>query len=166
MDRALPYFAEIERRALWLASWMIHNANHLREAGEVKVGGHQASSASMATIMTALYLGALRPEDRVAVKPHASPIFHALHYLAGNQTRAKLENFRGYGGAQSYPSRTKDTADVDFSTGSVGLGVAVTARCIAAAVFAAMEVWMLGADRSLAELARMCRTALDSLRNL
>lgn len=126
MDRALPYFAEIERRALWLASWMIHNANHLREAGEVKVGGHQASSASMATIMTALYLGALRPEDRVAVKPHASPIFHALHYLAGNQTREKLENFRGYKGAQSYPSRTKDIDDVDFSTGSVGLGVAQT----------------------------------------
>ena len=126
MDRALPYLAEIERRALWLAAWMIHNANHLREAGEVKVGGHQASSASMATIMTALYLGALRPEDRVAVKPHASPIFHALHYLAGNQTREKLENFRGYKGAQSYPSRTKDIDDVDFSTGSVGLGVAQT----------------------------------------
>jgi pyruvate dehydrogenase E1 component len=122
----IPYLAEIERRILWLASWTIHNANHLREAGEVKVGGHQASSASMATIMTALYFGALRPEDRVAVKPHASPIFHAIQYLAGNQTREKLENFRGYKGAQSYPSRTKDIDDVDFSTGSVGLGVAQT----------------------------------------
>ncbi len=125
-DTRIPYLAEIERRILWLASWTIHNANHVRPAGEVKVGGHQASSASMATIMTALYFGALKPEDRVAVKPHASPIFHAIQYLAGNQTREKLENFRGWKGAQSYPSRTKDVDDVDFSTGSVGLGVAQT----------------------------------------
>jgi pyruvate dehydrogenase E1 component len=117
---------DLERRVLWLATWMIHHANHIRAAGEVKVGGHQASSASLATIMTALYFGILRPEDRVAVKPHASPIFHAIQYLAGNQTREKLENFRGFKGAQSYPSRTKDSDDVDFSTGSVGLGVAQT----------------------------------------
>jgi pyruvate dehydrogenase E1 component len=122
----LDHLADLERRILWLASWTIHNANHLRPAGEVKVGGHQASSASLATIMTALYFGSLRPEDRVAVKPHASPIFHAIQYLAGNQSREKLENFRGYKGAQSYPSRTKDVDDVDFSTGSVGLGVAQT----------------------------------------
>ena len=76
--------------------------------------------------MTALYGAVLRPQDRVAVKPHASPVFHALQYLFGQQTRDKLQNFRGYGGAQSYPSRTKDTDDVDFSTGSVGLGVAQT----------------------------------------
>ena len=76
--------------------------------------------------MTALYFATLRPEDRVAVKPHAAPIFHAIQYLAGNQTRERLENFRGFGGAQSYPSRTKDVDDVDFSTGSVGLGVAQT----------------------------------------
>jgi pyruvate dehydrogenase E1 component len=114
-------------RVNWLASWMIHNANHLRDRGEgdVKVGGHQASSASMAAIMTALYFQALRPEDRVAVKPHASPIFHAIQYIMGNQTRAQLEAFRAYGGAQSYPSRTKDKDDVDFSTGSVGLGAAM-----------------------------------------
>ncbi|UDL92772.1 transketolase [Mesorhizobium sp. PAMC28654] len=106
---------------------MIHNANHLRENTDgLKVGGHQASSASMATIMTALYFSALRPEDRIAVKPHASPIFHAIQYLLGNQTREKLEQFRAFGGAQSYPSRTKDIDDVDFSTGSVGLGVAQT----------------------------------------
>ena len=119
----------IEQRLLWLACWTIHHANHLRPKveGEVKVGGHQASSASMVSIMTALYFHALRPEDRVAVKPHASPVFHAIQYLVGNQTRAKLEAFRGYGGAQSYPSRTKDGDDVDFSTGSVGLGVAITA---------------------------------------
>lgn len=125
-DPRLPILVELERRALWLGSWMIHHANHLREGGEVKVGGHQASSASMATIMTALYFATLKPEDRVAVKPHASPIFHAIQYLAGNQTRENMENFRGYRGVQSYPSRTKDIDDVDFSTGSVGLGVAHT----------------------------------------
>lgn len=123
----LNMLEELERKVLWLATWMIHNANHLRDNGDgLKVGGHQASSASLATIMTALYFHALRPEDRVAVKPHASPIFHAIQYLFGNQTRDKMENFRGYKGVQSYPSRTKDTDDVDFSTGSVGLGVAQT----------------------------------------
>ncbi|NIX77757.1 transketolase [Microvirga terricola] len=126
-DPRLPYLAELERKILWLASWTIHNANHVRpNLDGLKIGGHQASSASLSTIMTALYLAVLKPEDRVAVKPHASPIFHAIQYLLGNQTREKLENFRGYKGAQSYPSRTKDIDDVDFSTGSVGLGVAQT----------------------------------------
>jgi pyruvate dehydrogenase E1 component len=123
----LRLLAELERKVLWLASWTIHHANHLRENVDgLKVGGHQASSASLAAIMTALYLHALRPQDRVAVKPHAAPIYHAIQYLLGRQTREKLEDFRGYKGAQSYPSRTKDTDDVDFSTGSVGLGVAQT----------------------------------------
>ena len=117
----------LEQKVLWLASWTIHNANHLRPKDEIKVGGHQASCASMVTLMTALYFRVLRPEDRVAVKPHASPLFHAIQYLLGNQSREKLERFRGFGGAQSYPSRTKDVDDVDFSTGSVGLGVAITA---------------------------------------
>jgi pyruvate dehydrogenase E1 component len=126
-DPRLPYLAELEKKILWLSTWTIHNANHLRESEDaLKVGGHQASSASLATIMTALYMAALRPEDRVAVKPHASPVYHAIQYLFGNQTLEKLENFRGYKGAQSYPSRTKDIDDVDFSTGSVGLGVAQT----------------------------------------
>ena len=119
--------AELEKKVLWLSSWTIHHANHVRESGDgLKVGGHQASSASLATIMTALYFHVLRPQDRVAVKPHASPDFHAIQYLLGKQTREKLEAFRGYKGAQSYPSRTKDADDVDFSTGSVGLGVAQT----------------------------------------
>src|SRR5512140_2750433 len=123
----LQTLAALERKVLWLASFMIHNANHLRENSDgLKVGGHQASSASLATIMTALYFDVLRPQDRVAVKPHASPIFHAIQYLLGKQTCEKLEAFRGYKGAQSYPSRTKDADDVDFSTGSVGLGVAQT----------------------------------------
>ena len=123
----LPILTELERKTLWLATWTIHHANHVREnADGLKVGGHQASSASLATIMTALYFHTLRPADRVAVKPHAAPNFHAIQYLLGRQTREKLERFRGYKGAQSYPSRTKDTDDVDFSTGSVGLGVAQT----------------------------------------
>ncbi len=119
---------DLERKVLWLSAWTIHNANHLRkEEDAVKVGGHQASCASMNAIMTALYFAVLRPQDRVAVKPHASPVFHAIQYLMGLQTREKLEAFRAYGGAQSYPSRTKDIDDVDISTGSVGLGVAMTA---------------------------------------
>ncbi|ACG76487.1 pyruvate dehydrogenase E1 component [Phenylobacterium zucineum HLK1] len=118
----------IDERLRWLATWTIHHANHLRESRDgLKVGGHQASCASMTTILTALYFHALRPEDRVAVKPHASPVFHAAQYLMGRQTREQLEAFRSFGGAQSYPSRTKDKDDVDFSTGSVGLGVAITA---------------------------------------
>ncbi|MBV8237398.1 MAG: transketolase, partial [Sphingomonas sp.] len=118
----------IETRLRWLAVWTIHNANHIRESRDgVKVGGHQASCASITTIMTALYFAALGPNDRVAVKPHAGPVLHAIHYLLGQQTRDALERFRGLGGAQSYPSRTKDAIPVDFSTGSVGLGVAITA---------------------------------------
>lgn len=125
--RHLACLSELERKVLWLSTWTIHNANHLRPNEDgLKIGGHQASSASLSTILTALYFSSLRPEDRVAVKPHASPIFHAIQYLFGNQVREKLENFRGYKGAQSYPSRTKDGDDVDFSTGSVGLGVAQT----------------------------------------
>ena len=96
-DRRFACLAELERKVLWLSTWTIHHANHLREHEDgLKVGGHQASSASLATIMTALYFAALRPEDRVAVKPHASPVFHAIQYLLGHQTREKLENFRGY----------------------------------------------------------------------
>ena len=124
----LALLRRIEERILWLASWTIHNANHLRESRDgLKVGGHQASCASMTTLMTALYMKALRPQDRVAVKPHASPVFHAIQHLFGRQSLDKLKAFRALGGAQSYPSRTKDTDDVDFSTGSVGLGVAMTA---------------------------------------
>jgi len=125
--RRIELLSALSRKVLWLSSWTIHHANHVRSNPDgLKVGGHQASSASLATIMSALYFAVLKPEDRVAVKPHASPVFHAIQYLFGHQTREKLENFRGYKGAQSYPSRTKDVDDVDFSTGSVGLGVAQT----------------------------------------
>ena len=118
----------LDARLRWLSSWTIHNANHLRPSRDgLKVGGHQASCASITTIMATLYFHALRPQDKVAVKPHAGPVLHAIQYLLGNQDLDQLQRFRGQGGAQSYPSRTKDTIPVDFSTGSVGLGVAVTA---------------------------------------
>ncbi len=119
---------QLELRVRWLATWIIHHANNIRENRDgLKVGGHQASCASVTTIMSALYFNVLRPNDRIAVKPHASPVFHAIQYLLGSQSREQLKQFRAMGGAQSYPSRTKDEDDVDFSTGSVGLGVAVTA---------------------------------------
>src|SRR3954465_11793278 len=121
---ALKIFDE---RLRWLSAWTIHHANHVRESKDgLKVGGHQASCASMTAIMAALYFHALGPNDRVAVKPHAGPVLHAIHYLLGTQSLEALQNFRGFGGAQSYPSRTKDVIPVDFSTGSVGLGVAIT----------------------------------------
>jgi pyruvate dehydrogenase E1 component len=117
----------LEQRALWLSTFLIHNANHLRPSRDgLKVGGHQSSSASVVTLMTALYFHTLRPQDRIAVKPHASPVLHAIEYLLGRQSLDQLQRFRALGGAQSYPSRTKDKIDVDFSTGSVGLGVAAT----------------------------------------
>ncbi|MGE8942278.1 transketolase-like TK C-terminal-containing protein [Leptospira interrogans] len=126
-QKTLEILRELERKVLWLSSYMIHHANHEVDRGDgLKVGGHQASSASLVTLMTALYFHVLRPEDRIAVKPHASPVFHAIQYLLGQQSLDKLQDFRAFGGAQSYPSRTKDKDDVDFSTGSVGLGVAVT----------------------------------------
>ena len=125
--RELAILLALERKILWLSTWMIHNANHLRPSRDgLKVGGHQASSSSCVSLLTALYFKVLTPRDRVAVKPHASPVYHAIQYLFGKQTRDKIERFRGFGGAQSYPSRTKDIDDVDFSTGSVGLGVAIT----------------------------------------
>jgi pyruvate dehydrogenase E1 component len=118
----------LEQRLRWLSSWTVHNANHIRPKRDgLKVGGHQASCSSMTAIMAALYFHAVRPQDKVAVKPHAGPVLHAIHYMLGKQTRDNLINFRGLGGVQSYPSRTKDAIPVDFSTGSVGLGVAVTA---------------------------------------
>lgn len=145
------YLKVIEQRLLWLSHWMIHNANHIRpKVDGIKVGGHQASSASMVSIMTALYFQTLRPEDRVAVKPHASPIFHAIQYLMGNQTREKMENFRGFGGVQSYPSRTKDIDDVDFSTGSVGLGVAITSFASIVQDYIQAKSW--GGDQKLGRM--------------
>ncbi len=127
-DETISALKALDSQLLWLSSWMIHNANNVRPKRDgLKVGGHQASCASMTAIMAALYFHALRPQDKVAVKPHAGPVLHAIHYLIDEQSRELMEKFRGLGGVQSYPSRTKDKIPVDFSTGSVGLGVAVTA---------------------------------------
>jgi pyruvate dehydrogenase E1 component len=134
---------ELDGKVHWLSAWTIHNANHLRESRDgLKVGGHQASSASLATIMSALYFSVLKPEDKVAVKPHASPVFHAIQYLFGRQSLDQLKSFRAFGGAQSYPSRTKDKDGVDFSTGSVGLGVAMTAFASIAQDYMLAHEWL------------------------
>ena len=119
-DRILE---EIQDRVLWLSIYMVDYANHVRpNPAGVKVGGHQASSASVATIMTYLYFEAMNPGDRISVKPHASPVYHAIQYLLGNLDSEYLKSLRGFHGLQAYPSRTKDPDGVDFSTGSVGLG--------------------------------------------
>src|SRR3954447_25061253 len=138
----------LDERLRWLSAWTIHHANHIRESDDgLKVGGHQASCSSMTALMAALYFHALGPNDRVAVKPHAGPVLHAIHYLLGTQSRETLENFRGFGGAQSYPSRTKDRIPVDFSTGSVGLGVAITLFASLVQDYLTAHGWMDEADR-------------------
>ena len=124
---SLQTLDEIQRRVLWLATSIIHHANRVRATPSgVKVGGHQASSASLVSIMTALYFEHLRGRDRVSVKPHASPVLHAINYLLGRLDRSYLTELRSFGGLQSYPSRSKDPDPVDFSTGSVGIGATQT----------------------------------------
>ncbi|NDV05902.1 pyruvate dehydrogenase [Rhodococcus sp. IEGM 248] len=114
---------EIEKRVLWLATSMIHHANRVRpNPTGLKVGGHQASCASMVSIMTSLWFEQLRPGDRVSVKPHASPVLHGINYLLGELDEKYLTTLREFGGLQSYPSRSKDPDPVDYSTGSVGIG--------------------------------------------
>ena len=115
--------AAVERRVLWLATAIVHHANRVRtDPSGLKIGGHQASSASMTTIMTELWFRHLRPQDRVSVKPHASPVLHAINHLLGELPREYLTTLREFGGLQSYPSRAKDPDPVDYSTGSVGIG--------------------------------------------
>jgi len=121
--RELDALAEIERQVLWLSTAIVHHANRVRpNPGGLKVGGHQASSASMVSIMTSLWFRHLRPQDRVSVKPHASPVLHAINYLLGELDESYLPTLRAFGGLQSYPSRVKDPDPVDYSTGSVGIG--------------------------------------------
>ncbi|GAA2180205.1 1-deoxy-D-xylulose-5-phosphate synthase N-terminal domain-containing protein [Brooklawnia cerclae] len=123
----LEVLDDIQQRVLWLATNMIEVANHRRPNPDgLKVGGHQASCASMVTLMTALYLHHLDADDLVAVKPHSSPVLHALNYLMGTLDASQLTALRRFGGLQAYPSRTKDPDRVDFSTGSVGLGPTAT----------------------------------------
>ncbi|MCH6158874.1 transketolase-like TK C-terminal-containing protein [Streptomyces marispadix] len=119
----LETLAAVERRVLWLATSVIDHANRVRpNPSGLKVGGHQASSASMTSIMTALWFAQLGREDRVSVKPHASPVLHAVNYLLGELDESYLTTLRSFGGLQSYPSREKDPDPVDYSTGSVGIG--------------------------------------------
>ncbi len=132
---------EIERRILWLSTLMVHHANNVRENPDkpTKVGGHQASSTSVVSILTALYFHYLRAGDRVSIKPHASPAYHALQYLLGNLDRKYLTTLREFSGLQSYPSRTKDPDPVDFSTGSVGLGAVAPVFAALAASYAELK---------------------------
>lgn len=114
---------EVENRVLWLATAIVDHANRVRpNPSGLKVGGHQASSASMVTLMTALWFRHLRAQDRVSVKPHASPVLHAINHLLGHLDGSYLPRLREFGGLQSYPSRIKDPDPVDYSTGSVGIG--------------------------------------------
>ena len=115
--------ASIEQRVLWLSTAMIHHANHIRpNPSGLKVGGHQASCASMVSIMTSLWFEQLRSGDRVSVKPHASPVLHSINYLLGQLDESYMTTLRDFAGLQSYPSRSKDPDPVDYSTGSVGIG--------------------------------------------
>ena len=124
---SLAALTQVQDRVLWLAMSIIHHANRVRKTPSgVKVGGHQASSASMVSIMTALWFEHLRAADRVSVKPHASPVLHAIEYLLGELDGKYLTTLREFGGLQSYPSRLKDPIPADFSTGSVGIGATAT----------------------------------------
>jgi pyruvate dehydrogenase E1 component len=123
----LEVLAAVEQRVLWLATAIVDHANRVRpNPTGLKVGGHQSSSASMTSIMTSLYLAHLDRDDRVSVKPHASPVLHAINYLLGELDESYLTTLRSFGGLQSYPSRSKDPDPVDYSTGSVGIGATAT----------------------------------------
>ena len=114
---------QIEKKVLWLSTYMIHHANKIRpNPDRIKVGGHQASTASVVSLLTALMAKVMTPHDRLALKPHSSPALHALQVLLGNLAPDKLKEFRQFGGIQSYPNRQKDPDEVHFNTGSVGLG--------------------------------------------
>jgi pyruvate dehydrogenase E1 component len=144
----LATLESIERRLLWLSTAIVHHANVVRPNPEKsKVGGHQASSASVGTILTALYFAFLRAGDRVSIKPHASPVFHAAQYLLGRLDRSYLTTLREFGGLQAYPSRTKDPDPVDFSTGSVGLGAVAPVFAAQAARYAGAHFGGVSSDR-------------------
>ncbi|HEY7037531.1 MAG TPA: 1-deoxy-D-xylulose-5-phosphate synthase N-terminal domain-containing protein [Methylomirabilota bacterium] len=113
----------IQKKVLWLSALLVHHANHVRPNPDgTKIGGHQASSSSVVSLMTALYFQALRPGDIVATKAHASPILYAIEYLRGRLTAEQLRGLRSLGGLQAYPSRRKNPEIIDLSTGSMGLG--------------------------------------------
>src|SRR5262245_55741030 len=124
----LALLASIQKKVLWLATRMVHHANHERPNPDgTKIGGHQSSSSSVVTLMTALYFKALKPGDVVAVKAHASPVFYAIEYLRGRLDEDALKSLRSFGGLQAYPSRRKNPEVVELSTGSMGLGAVMAA---------------------------------------
>ncbi len=126
-ENDLLVLRQIEQRVLWLTTYLLHYVNKLRPSpDDLKVGGHQASSASLVSLLTALYCVAPRPDDHVAVKPHAAPVFHVLQYLLGYLPADALRTLRDLGGLQAYPNRTKDPDSVTISTASAGLGAAAT----------------------------------------
>jgi pyruvate dehydrogenase E1 component len=126
-EEELDILHHVERRVLWLTTYLLHYINKLRPSPDtLKVGGHQASSASLVSLLTALYCVVLRPEDQVAVKPHAAPAFHVLQYLLGRLSQEQLRTLRDLGGVQAYPHRVKDPDGVNISTASAGLGAAAT----------------------------------------
>src|SRR3954453_14882494 len=122
MDRDAT-LREVEQRVLWLATSIVHHANRGRPNPDgLKVGGDQGASGALGSVLTRPVFNPLPPEDRVSVKPHASPVLHAINYLLGELSAPQLETLRAFGGLQSYPSRAKDPDTVDYSTGSVGIG--------------------------------------------
>ncbi|HYR70424.1 MAG TPA: 1-deoxy-D-xylulose-5-phosphate synthase N-terminal domain-containing protein [Candidatus Acidoferrum sp.] len=123
----LALLESVQKRVLWLSAHLVHHANTRPNPDGTKVGGHQASSSSVVSLMTALYFRALRPGDIVATKAHASPVFYAIEYLRGRLTAEQLRSLRTLGGLQAYPSRRKNPEIVDLSTGSMGLGAVSTA---------------------------------------
>jgi pyruvate dehydrogenase E1 component len=131
----------IQKKVLWLSALLVHHANHVRPNPDgTKIGGHQASSSSVVSLMTALYFQALRPGDIVATKAHASPILYAIEYLRGRLTADQLRSLRSLGGLQAYPSRRKNPEIVDLSTGSMGLGAASAAFGALAAKYVSQHV--------------------------
>jgi pyruvate dehydrogenase E1 component len=150
-DHDLETLESIQKRVLWLSTLIVHHANNVRpNPDKNKVGGHQASSASMVTILTALYFRFLKAGDRVSVKPHASPAYHAVQYLLGNLDQKYLTELRAFKGLQAYPSRTKDHDPVDFSTGSVGLGVTAPAFAALAHRYAKDQFGQVSSNRFIA----------------
>ncbi len=126
----LSVLDRIQRKVLWLSTWMVHHANFIRPSADgTKVGGHQASSSSVVSLLTALYFKALGPDDLVAVKPHAAPAFYAIQYLRGRLPKTALAELRSFGGLQAYPSRRRNPGIVDLSTGSMGLGAVQATFC-------------------------------------
>lgn len=149
--RQLETLHEVERRLLWLSTQIVHHANHTRPSPDKsKVGGHQASSASVVAILTALYFHVLRPGDRVSIKPHASPAYHAAQYLLGRLDKKYLTTLRDFGGLQAYPSRTKDPDPVDFSTGSVGLGAVAPVFAALAHTYGKLHFGEVSSNRFIA----------------